>query len=372
MPQSEITSQFYTRQVCLDLTVTVNVSVELARADVLSVQANVPKPIWNRIGSGETNGESAATDDYCLLLMDLRNAWPSDMQICLKASKDITIQEHILPGNSNRVVVPVPRLYIEDPHASIPALNPSRQRQFVVSSSKITPEIERGNREAFWYREKMLEELSGTWKTLSGPAREGTIELRSIRLTPRMIEAIKIDEIGINISVEDPQSERRRGPNNTIFVDEFVQIRVQITNRTDEPVYPTVRIMPSLCNRPVNVALDFTRKFAWNGTLQQTLPLLGAKSSTEVCIGATALCRGEFEISASVEETQLWKAPEESSSKRESSNQGQTREEVQEMIRQRERSDTQTMLDAVLGAKERRIWHSRRPCVVAVRDRPEE
>lgn len=369
MPQSEIKSQFFTRQVCLDLTVTVNASVELSRVDILPVQHNVPKPIWSRVGSGEIE-ESLAFDDNCLLLLDLRNAWPSGMHVCLKVGKGITIEEQILPGNTNRVVVPVPRIYIDDPHASIPALNPSRQRQFVVSSSKITPEIERGNREAFWYREKMLENISGTWKTLSGPAREGTIQLRGIRLTSRMIEAIKIDEVGIDISVEDPESDESQDLENSIFVDEFVQIKVQITNRMAQPIYPTVRILPSLCNRPVNVALDFTRKFAWNGTLQQTLPMLDAKSSTELLVGATALCRGEFEISASVEETRLWKAAPEKDG-RESKTNGQAQDEGGETIRQRERSDTQTMMDAVLGAKERRLWHSRRPCIVAVRDRLE-
>ncbi|TGJ79610.1 hypothetical protein E0Z10_g9140 [Xylaria hypoxylon] len=369
MPQSEIKNQFFTRQICLDLTVTVNASVELSRVDILPIQANVPKPIWDRVGSGRTK-EFVASNDHCLLLMDLRNVWPSDMQVCLKVGKDITIEEHILPGNTNRVVIPVPAIYIEEPHAYIPALNPARQRQFVVSSSKITPAMERGNREAFWYREKMLEKISGTWKTLSGPSRQGTIQLRGIRLTPRMIEAIKIDEVGIDISVENPQSEQAQDLENDVFVDEFVQVKVQITNRTNQPVYPTVRIMPSLRNRPVIVALDFTRKFAWNGTLQQTLPLLNAKSSTELRIGATALCRGEFEISASVEETQLWKMPADSS-KSESNGHGQTEDEEQETIRQRERADTQTMMDAVLGARERRIWHSRRPCIVAVRDRPE-
>ncbi|KAJ2974673.1 hypothetical protein NUW58_g8580 [Xylaria curta] len=365
MPQSEIESQFFTRQVCLDLTVTVNASVELSRVDILPIQANVPRQIWDRVGAGETK-ECAAPDDYSLLLLDLRNAWPSDMQVCLQAGKDIVLQEHILPGNTNRIVVPVPRIYIEDPHASIPALNPSRQRQFVVSSSKITPEIERGNREAFWYREKMLEHISGTWKTLSGPAREGTIQLRSIRLTPRMVEAIKIDEVGIDISVEDPESESRDGPGNTIFIDEFVQIKVQITNRMSHPIYPTVRIQPSLRHRPVSVALDFTRKFAWNGTLQQTLPLLDARATTELRIGATALCRGEFEISASVEETRVWKAVVEGDK-----GDSDVRDEQQGAVKQRDRADTETMMDAVLGAKERRIWHSRRPCVVAVRDRPD-
>ncbi|KAI1169205.1 hypercellular protein A [Nemania serpens] len=364
MPRSEIKNQFFTRQVCVDLTVTVNASIELSKVDVLPIQSDVPRSIWNRVGSGGMN-EYATSNDHCLLVLDLRNAWPSNIEVCLKAGKDIIIEEHILPGNNNRLVVPVPRIYIDDPHASIPALNPSRQRQFVVSSSKITPEIERANREAFWYREKMLENISGTWKTLSGPARKGTIQLRGIRLTPRMVEAIKIDEVGIKISVEDPASEPSQGLRNNVFIDEFVQIRVRVTNRTSQPIYPTVRILPSLSSRPVNVALDFTRKLAWNGTLQQTLPLLDANSSTELRIGATALCRGEFEISASVEETRLWSAAPEKP-ERESSH-----DKEREAIAQRERADTQSIMDAVLGAKQRRIWHSRRPCIVAVRDRPE-
>ncbi|KAI1180843.1 hypercellular protein A [Nemania sp. FL0916] len=371
MPQSEIKSQFFTRQVCLDLIVTVNAGIELSRVDILPIQPNVLKPIWNHVESDETK-QSAVSGDYCLLLLDLRNAWPSNMHVDLNIGKDVTIKEHILPGNTNRVAVPVPRIYIDDPHASIPALNPSRQRQFVVSSSKITPEIERGNREAFWYREKMLENISGTWKILSGPTREGSIQLRGIRLTPRMIEAIKIDEVDIDISIDDPESKGSPAQGNSIFVDEFVQIRVLITNRMNHPIYPTVRLLPLLRNRSASVALDFTRKFAWNGTLQRVLPLLAEKSSTELLIGATALCRGEFEISASVEETLIWKADADKAAERKPNTRVQSGDNNgHDTIKRRERADTQTMMDAVLGAKERRIWHSRQPCIVTVRDRPE-
>ncbi|KAI1214836.1 Trs120-domain-containing protein, partial [Annulohypoxylon truncatum] len=370
VPQSEITDEFHTRQVCLDLTITVNASVELARMDVLPIKGEVPKPIWSRLGAEGPETGSTLSDDHCLLLLDLRNAWPSDMQVCLKADGDIVIQEHILPGNTNRIVVPVPRVYIDDPHASIPALNPSRQRQFVVSSSKITPDIERGNREAFWYREKILEKLSGTWKTLSGPARQGTIELRGLRLAPRMIEAIKIDEVGIDISLVGDAEEEREGEGEggaALYTDEFAQIRVVVTNRTDEPIYPTLRLTPALRHRPPNVALDFTRKFAWIGTLQQSLPAIEPKGVARVAVGAMPLCRGEFEISASVEETRLWKAPPPDKGGDQGKGKGKGIGGDGKKIG-RERSETEIMMDAVLGAKERRIWHSRRPCRVFVRD----
>lgn len=354
VPQDEIKEQFHTRQVCLDMTVTVNASVELARMDVLPIHGNVPGPLWQRLGAEDVDEDGPNSEKYCLLIMDLRNAWPSHMQVRLQAEKGFTIEEFILPGNSNRVVFPIPRVFLEDPHASIPALNPSRQRQFVVSTSKITPETERSNREAFWFRERIIDTLKGTWKTLSGPVRCGTIELRGIRLTPRMIEAVKIDEVGIDISVVSSETDPRSP--KAIYVDDFAQLKVTLTNRTAQPIHPTLRLLPALCHRPPNVALDFTRKIAWNGTLQRSLPLLKPQESAEVIMGVTALCRGEFEFVASVEETIL--LDDEGIEKADKLG--------------RERSDTQKMMDAVLGPRERRIWHSRHKCVVAVKDRDDE
>ncbi|KAI8658769.1 hypothetical protein NCS55_01154700 [Fusarium keratoplasticum] len=344
-PQNEITEQFYTRQVSLDLTVTVNASVELSRIDALPVHGEIPQPFWDRLGSSV----AAKADEYCLVSVDLRNAWPSQMAIHLESDDGVSVQEDILPGNTSRVILPVKRVYLEDPHATIPTLNPSRNRQFVVSASKISPEMERANREAFWYRERILGCLRATWKTLSLPKRSGTIDLRNIRLTTRMIEAIKVDEVDIQISVEDANGEAAE--KDAAYVDEFMLLKVHVTNRTSQPIYPLVRILPALCHRPANVALEFTRKIAWNGTLQHPMPMLEGHQSAEVSLGMTVLCRGEFEISASVEEVQVWEEPEALKSPT------------------RPRSDTQTMMDAALGVKERRIWHSRQPCVLKTRDR---
>ena len=348
----EIGTNFYTRQVSLELTITVNASVEIARMDILPLPGSIPKPLWGRTDQSEDEGAALTDDEYCLMLLDLRNAWPSHVAVNLEVGSGVFVQEHILPGNTNRVVLPLKRVYLDDPHAPIPTLNPSRQRQFVVSTGKISPDMERTNREGFWYRESLLASIKGTWETRSGSVRSGTIELRSMRLTARMIESIKIEDVGIDISVEnagDEQPQRR----TVVCVDDFIQVRVRITNRGTQPIYPTLRLAPALCHRPTNVALDLARRFAWNGTLQQSLPLLEGKSSTDVVIGATALCRGEFEITGSVEETQLWVPRSEEEKKRHST---------------RPRSNTETMMNAALGAKERRIWHSRRPCHLIVKD----
>lgn len=381
VPPDEVEAQFFTRQVSLQLTVTVNASVEIARMDVLPLHGSIPQPLWARTSKSGGQSHVLTSDKYCLLLLDLRNAWPSSMIAQLEIEDGAVIEEHILPGNTSRVIVPVRRVYLEDPHASIPALNPSRQRQFVVSTSKISPDVERANREAFWYREKLLDCLKGTWKTGNRPTRTGTIELRSIRLTTRMIEAIKVDEVGIEVSVEEPATgpsnsnldvtkTKAQRTKNSVFVDEFVQVRVHITNRTEQPIYPTLRLMPALCHRPLNVALDYTRKFAWNGTLQQFLPLLQGKQSTDVLVGVTALCRGEFELTASVEETRVYRPT--AGSQRDHSGRNERLSAVPATGAGpdgRPRSSTQELLDLALGARERRIWHSRQPCRLAVRDR---
>jgi hypothetical protein len=66
------------------------------------------------------------------------------------------VNEVIQPGHVSRVVMVLPKIYLKAPHAAVPSLNPANQRQFVVSTSKISPETERASREAFWYREELL------------------------------------------------------------------------------------------------------------------------------------------------------------------------------------------------------------------------
>ncbi|QPG96394.1 hypothetical protein C2857_004060 [Epichloe festucae Fl1] len=343
VPRDEVTEQFYTRQVSLDLTVTVNASVELSRIDAVPLPGPIPKPMRERLGA---NASLTWSDDYFLLAVDLRNAWPSQVSVHLEGEGGMAVEESILPGKTSRIVIPVKRIHIEEAHEAVPSLNPAQKRQFVVSTSKISPDVERANREAFWYREKLLESLKATWRTSSIPKRNGLVELRNVRLTSRMIEAIKVDEVDIIVSVEG-------APDNVAYVDEFVQVKVQVANKTAKPIFPIIRLMPALCHRPLNVALDYTRKFAWNGVLQQQLPKLKGHESTDFVIGVTALCRGQFELAASVEEAQVFE-------ERAADGVGDVG---------RPRSDTQRLMDAALGVKERRMWHCRRPFVLTVRDR---
>lgn len=360
VPRDDVKDQFYTRQVSVDLMVTVNAGVELVRIDALPVYGQAPQSLWERLGAKGT----AQADAWCLLSMDLRNAWPSQMAVRIEGGDDVVIEEDILPGNTSRILMPVKRIYLEDAHASIPTLNPSQTRQFVVSSNKVSPEMERLNREAFWYRESVLEGLRATWRTTSRPCRSGAVELRTIRLSPRMIETIKVDEVGIETTVEDADGRNAQtGETGAVYVDETVQLRVRVTNRTNRSILPLVRVMPALCHRPLHVALDYARKLAWNGTLQQALPEIEGRGSAEVTIGMTPLCRGEFEVTVSVEEVQVWEDASEEATHEDEDTGEREREEM-------EGDDgTRSWMDTALEMRGRRIWHGRRPCILTVRDR---
>ncbi|TVY65556.1 Transport protein particle subunit [Lachnellula suecica] len=235
VPPTEVQEKFHTRQVSLPLTITVNASLELTRMDVLPLTGTIPRSLWAKTEAGKDSEKDITPDDYCLLLLDLRNAWPSHLHVHLDISDGGTIDEEILPGNTSRIMFPVPRIYLDDPHLAIPALDPSRQRQFVVSTGKISADSERSSREAFWYREEILKMLHGTWHTKTGPSRNGETELRGIRLSQRMVEAIKIEEVGIDLIVNGSGSQK---PRHEIFTDDFAELKVRVTNGRPRRYFP--------------------------------------------------------------------------------------------------------------------------------------
>jgi hypothetical protein len=281
-------------------------------------------------------------------LLDLRNAWPSPLYVHFEVKNGGSLDEEILPGNTSRLMFPIRRIFLPESTKPVPTLDPTRQRQFVVSTGRVSADSERASREAFWYREEILNVVKATWSTKLGTRREGDIELRGIRLSPRMIDAIKIDDIGIDISLSNTFAEHGK---HELFTYTFSELIFRISNRTTTPISPFLRIQPSIRNQPHNASLDLAKKIIFNGTLQTPLPEIAARDSVEVSLGLIALCRGEFEVSASVEEARLLDS-----------------DATEEKGKNRARVDTRMMVDALIGPKERRIWHSREPCILTVRD----
>ncbi|KAH0558698.1 hypothetical protein GP486_004655 [Trichoglossum hirsutum] len=415
VPRREVTEKFYTRQVVLPVTVTVNASVELVRVDTLPfagdfgwVQQGGQRQLAD--GKGIHHGDdghgktgpkaqeeeaikvlrrrlrsTADARDYCLLLLDIRNSWPHPLKIELQVREPpptlaqnreadsetiwagaYTTIDRLQPGHTSRHILPLPRVFLQNPHAVIPTLNPANQRQFVVSASKVSPDVERASREAFWYREEILKLVRGFWEE-ERTGRRGSIELRGIRLNPRMVEAVRVEEVSVEVFVREGT---QLGPSTfEAHTDELVTLATRIHNRSSQPIYPLLRLQPSLRNQPHNVALDLSKRFAHNGLLQRPLPLLQPGQAAEDAMGVCMLCRGEFEIGASIEEIRIWQ-PAAGESRAERSGDGDATGAARAGGGGRARADTSALLmdSSVLGEKQRRMWTGRENCVIVVRD----
>jgi hypothetical protein len=424
VPKSEIKDKFYTRQIILPLTVTVNASVEMVKWDILPFTGDFA---WlnQRRQKGLSNGRVATPNDpisrsraisrsnrsedrkqlednqfqsllsrlgirshgsdHCLLLLDLRNAWPSPLSISLQV-RDTTsltqspspdsdpwrrayaVHEVLQPGHISRLVLLIPRIFLPNPHAPIPALNPSTQRQYVVSATKIPPDVELAARESFWFRTELLKHIRGNW-TEDAIVRDGTIELRGIRLNARMLDALRIEDVDISFHLapttppvpstsstfsspapspppHEPESAiHQTGRYSfTVPTHTFLTLTTTIHNRSSSPIHPLLRLQPSLRNLSQPTALDLSKRLVWTGMLQRALPIIRPGEGREVKLGICAMSRGTFEVGGSVEEIRVWK---------------------------KDSGTGDDGLDA-LALKERergrRIWHAREACVIIAKD----
>ncbi|KAL2828287.1 Trs120-domain-containing protein [Aspergillus cavernicola] len=394
---------FYTRQLFIPLTATVNASVEVARCDILPFSSDFA---WWKNGENDGNGvespaspvpqssDSPSSDhfstvlsnlaqgtigsDHCILLLDLRNAWPNALSLVLQITDrpagsmntdkagQYAVREVLQPGQISRFVLILPRVYVQNPHASIPFLNTGPKRQFVVSAHKLTFDAEATAREAFWYREELLKIVQGSWKEALG-GREGTIDLRNLRFNARMVDAFRLEDVETSFSLKPSISGSTKTDTSDTVVqtgkskykaqtDEMLDLIVTVHNRSSRPIHPLLRLQPSLRNQPNNVALDLPRRLAWTGMLQQVLPVLNSGESASATVGVTILCRGEYEFGATVEELRLLRpSPEES-------------HESDHPLTSYPDEGFITDTFGVDMAKKRRIWHARETCVMTAHD----
>lgn len=434
VPKSQVKDRFYTRQLVIPIAITVNASIELLRNDLInftsdfawqnqqrqqsrpssSSTASTPESqtrhhnrrrtskdentfssLLSRLGLG-----SSADNEHCLLLIDLRNSWPNllttSIQVRQTPSKDpspcsssdlwkraYTVHETQQPGHTSRLVLILPRLYLSNPHAPIPSLNAATKRQYVVNTSKdASLEAELAAREAFWYREELLNHIRATWREDS-TGRTGTINLRSLRLSARMIPALKLDDLAISLSLAStlpanhpPTPPRDADPSATTTTNDiqeasqlvkmlgrsrfaiptatFLTLTTTLHNRTLSPIHPLLRLQPLLRNQQHNIALDLTKRFLWNGVLQRALPVLKGGERRDVELDFCVLAKGEYEIGACVEEVRRIKSS--------SDDKGGALDE--DFAARGAGMGT----GAAAREGERRIWHAREPCVIIATD----
>lgn len=216
--------------------------------------------------------------------------------------------------------------------------------------------------------------MRATWEEIIS-GRTGEIDLRALRLTPRMVDALKLEDVGIELSLGTPfgalSSSAQASTSDTVKqlgrsrfhvpTDAFVTITVSITNRLSHAIHPLLRLQPSIRNQPFTVALDLAKKFAFNGLLQRTLVPIASSESREVELGCLFLCAGEFEVAASLEEVRVWKPPAEESGDAKAKAEGRPR-------RKTEDEDG----NLIVGNGERRVWYASEGLLVDVVDRVDD
>lgn len=156
-------------------------------------------------------------------------------------------------------MLPIKKLSLAEEHVSrpIPMLS---DRQYVVSSSKLTADEERSQRELFWYREELFKTVGGRWKEVSlfdmsssrnrsrkqsGGTRTGSLSLRQQRMTLPMLEALRVETARVRMYLiqYDEEGEERHVPvdaSGAKFLpppNEFVYLRTTVTNLSRESLH---------------------------------------------------------------------------------------------------------------------------------------
>jgi len=381
IPKEDIKDRFYTRQLVIPLTVTVKNSIDVVRNDIVALPKDFSASKQRQQDQDSADRDASAPifsglnlsttfTPHCLLIIDLRNSWPKVLTITFQVSgpsstyPPFTHTQSLQSGATECIPIPLPRLYLSKPHAPIPSLNPANKRQFVVSTTKSSPETERAMRETFWYREALLERLKATWKE-ERTGRKGSIELRNLRLTPRMLSSFRLPDLDISMSVSSaepptspPSIDMSTGPMKqsapsiyNVPTTRFLNLHTHLYNRSASPIRPLLRLQPTHAHQPQAAALDLSKKLLVNGLLQRALPALGPGERTSVETGFLALSQGAYEWTASVEEVVA---------------QGRDVRKVEG----RTRAATGE-LDG-LGEVGRRMWVAEEPCVVHARDDGDE
>ncbi|KAL8857868.1 MAG: hypothetical protein Q9178_005625 [Gyalolechia marmorata] len=408
VPHDQLKDRFYTRQISIPLTITVNASIDITKMDILPFStsfawqnqhrqsphsrppsAKKPETPPNRTSrhssmstrtkssksiSSENRfqkllsriGLSPGEKAHCLVSLDCRNSWPTPLSVSIQVRPPTTtdmngntppstrspksdsintgltytVHESLQPGHTKRILLLIPRLRLPSAHLPIPSLDP--KQQFIVSSSpKAAYEVELAARESHWYREALLSSLHATW-TEESTSRTGSINLRNVRLSTRMVAALKLPELEVemrlsltsfpseNNAVHETESEnpsnndhdvapsqdndrgifRQIGPTSyTVPISLPLTVNTTVTNHSSAPIHPLLRLQPLLKPpngaHPHHIALDTSRKFLVHGLLQRVLPVLQPGERKSVELGVCVLGRGTWSVGGVVEEVRV-------------------------------------------------------------------
>lgn len=404
-------STIRTRQISLPFKVTVNASAHITRCDVLPLMDDFRMPAFagqvspgpmsaplsiSHVTSSLTHKIERVEDSYwyfadcisqdsvyafpssafSLLVLDVRNAWPTPLVINVSCSLDSKLlgidnaeslgfwgtSQTIQPGHIERILIPIPRIYIENSLMNVQrALRTANERQFIISSvGNLHPDTERTQRQLFWHRLILARILRATWTT-QDYRHKGMVPLNGLQLLPRTLNAFQEHDISIDMQVV-PETEdtdvigldESKAQPSTVKVGRIVTLRTTLQNRTNHrTIWPLLHLHPALAHDSNSQQpADLSKYLAWSGALQQPLKALSPGQSVEVDIPLCALCTGEFVITASIEEMKPAKS---------TINEEQAAEKWSDGLHG-------IVLDEIANGVGRRNWTSARVCRIVAED----
>lgn len=283
-------STVFLKNLDIPLNVSVMPSIDVVGCDIFPVMSLLDKvpPGLQKVVEYSQKG-----DDYCLLVLDLRNSW-SEKLLCHLKYEDFEVSEPIQAGKTLRIVIPVKRIS-PDVSQPIPSL---RNKQF-VKNYNITEEEEKQMKKLFWLRYSILEKLLGSWNLAN---REGVIDLRAIRLTSKMAHMFVYEKVHIsNVILKDNgKPVDRVGNSYNLSLDEFYVLKSSIVNDSKDTILGIMRHLPLPLHgaspgttlRPL-VSID--KKMLINGTLQNKFHEIKPGEKLELEVSFVIIERGEFE-----------------------------------------------------------------------------
>ncbi|TXT13431.1 hypothetical protein VHUM_00798 [Vanrija humicola] len=329
-------STFYTRRLTFPMLFTVYHTLECYSLDVVRLprpkssqltdkeegSANGPTspPAFSTSADDDLQRALAQTDDRDVLFcINIRNVYSVPFEVALGAAetsdestKPLVVTRLVPPGATERLVLPIRRqgLTQEERSRAIPSLT---GRQYVVQKGKRSEAELARTRETFWFREHLLQLVEISWRE-PGSLRSGTLSLRDQALAPAQLDAFRLDELAVSLTVEPRHK-------NTLQAMDFVDLRINVANNLERPLRPYVRLeaiptssndnswtspapppaprrVSSLPATPVPVA----KTVAFDGVLDAALPLLQPGESASHVVGAVLLASGTYNFRAAAEE----------------------------------------------------------------------
>lgn len=289
----------------LEVPVTVSVypSLELAGCDFLPLffpRSGETYPetalLWEFLQTRVAAGDRAL--DYCIMVVDLRNAWTEQMAVELMYGEAFLLRAEVAPRATHRFLIPIRRIglleqQLEEP---IPSL---RNRQTVVDLRVLKLEME-FIRQAFWYRNHLLESVRGSW-TEPASGRAGEVELRGIRLSLAMVNILRVDPVSLLVQVQGGRV-ARTGMSWSVPPEEFFEVHTEVRNEREYAIEAVVRHTPTVQQDP---GAPISRKVLFNGVLQRSIGVLQPGEAVQTVVGACILDRGDYEWGVVLEERRV-------------------------------------------------------------------